>query len=140
MHLFISAKISIFSTKVSISRNTDIDCILMHDFWFFLTFFEYLRWLGWLNQNCFFMDWFYYNLIILIKPCKIPHKILDKILLFSRNQVFCLKIWKLWRAPTTLKFNIFCWNFADIFSLPMSRKECVGFSLFLLDLELFAKI
>ena len=26
-----------------------------------------LRWLAWLKQNCFFMDWFHYNLIILIK-------------------------------------------------------------------------
>ena len=127
MHLFVSAEISIFSTKVSISRNTDIDCILMHDFWFFLNFFWVLKVAWVVKTKLFFKDWFYYNLIILIKSCKIPHKILDKILLFSRNQVFCLKIWKIWRAPATLQFNIFCWNFADIFSLPMSRKECVGF-------------
>ena len=61
-----------------------------------------LRWLAGLKWNCFFMEWFYYNLIILIKQCQIPHKNLDKALLFSRNQVFCLKTWKLWRAPTTL--------------------------------------
>ena len=35
-------------------------------------------------------------------------KKLDKLLLFLSNQVFCLKFWKLWRAPATLQFNIFC--------------------------------
>ena len=34
----------------------------------------------------------------------------------------------------------FCWNFAHVFYLPMSTKGCVGFFLFYLDLELFAKI
>ena len=88
----------------------------------------------------FFMDRFNYNLIILIKWCKTPHRNLDKALLFLRNQTFFLKIWKLWRAPTILQFNIFCWNFAHVFYLPMSTKACVGFFLFYLDLELFAKI
>ena len=60
--------------------------------------------------------------------------------IFSRNQVFFLKIWKLWQAPTTLQFNIFCWNFAHVFYLPISTTGCVGFFLFHLDLELFAKI
>ena len=36
--------------------------------------------------------------------------------------------------------NIFCYNFAHAFYLPMSTKGCVGFFLFYLDLELFAKI
>ena len=36
--------------------------------------------------------------------------------------------------------NIFCRNFAHVFHLPMSTKGCVGFFLFYLDLELFAKI
>ena len=49
-------------------------------------------------------------------------------------------IWKLWWAPTTLQFNIFCWNFLHVSYLPMSTKGCVGFFLFCLDLELFAKI
>ena len=53
-------------------------------------------------------------------------KKLDKALLFLRNQVFCLRIWKLWWAPTVLQFNIFCGNFAHIFYLPMSTKVCVG--------------
>ena len=69
----------------------------------------YLRLLASLIPNSFFMDWLYCNLIILIKQCKIPLRKLDKALLFSRNQVLCLKIWKLWRAPTTLEFPDFCW-------------------------------
>ena len=67
-------------------------------------------------------------------------KNLDKALLFSRNQVFCLKIWNLWRGPTTIEFNIFCWNFAHVFYLVMSTKACVGFLKFYLDLDLFAKL
>ena len=39
-----------------------------------------------------------------------------------------------------LQFNIFCWNFAHAFYLPMSTKGCVGFFLNYLDLELFVKI
>ena len=34
----------------------------------------------------------------------------------------------------------FWWNFAHVLYLSMSTKECVGFFLFCLDLELFAKI
>ena len=60
--------------------------------------------------------------------------------MFSRNHVFCLKIWKLWRAPTILQFNIFCWNFAHVLYLPMSTKACVRFFLFYLHLELFEKV
>ena len=41
-----------------------------------------------------------------------PIQNLDKALLFPRNEVFCLKNWKPWRAPTTLDFNSFCWNFS----------------------------
>ena len=60
-----------------------------------------------------------------------PHKNLDKALLFSRNQVFCLKNWKLWRAPTTLEFNIFSWNIAQASYLRMSTKGSSGFFLIL---------
>ena len=59
-------------------------------------------------------------------------------LLFSRNQLFCLKNWKLSRAPTTIEFNIFCWNFPELSYLPMSTKECSGF--FYFNLELLAEI
>ena len=67
-------------------------------------------------------------------------KNLDKTILFSKNQVFCLKNWKLWRAPTTVEFNTFCWNFAQFSYSPISKIGCSGFFLFCLDLELFAKI
>ena len=99
-----------------------------------------LRCLAWLKQNNFFMYWFYYNLIVLIKQFKTPYNNLDKALLFSRKQVFCLKIWKIWPAPTTLQFYIFCWNFVRVSLLPMSTKACVGFFLFCLDLELLIKV
>ena len=33
-----------------------------------------------------------------------PIKKLDKVLLFSRNQAFCLKIWKFWQGSTTRQF------------------------------------
>ena len=69
-----------------------------------------------------------------------PYKNLGKAQLFLRNQVICLKIWKFWWAPTFLWFNIFYWNFAHVFYLPLSKKGCVGLFLFYLDLELFAKI
>ena len=100
-----------------------------------------LRWRAWLKQNCFFKDRSYYNLIIPIKLWKIPYKNIDKVLFFSRKQVFCLTIWKFWRDPTILQFNIFFWNFGHVFYLAMSTKGCVQFFLlFYLDLELFAKI
>ena len=82
---------------------------------------------------------FFYNLVILIKQCKIPYKNLDKALLFWRNQVLCLKNWKLWWAPTTIDFNNFCWNFTHVSYLPVSTKECSRFFKFCLEVELFAK-
>ena len=60
-----------------------------------------------------FMEWFFYNLVILIKLYKIWYLNLDKALLFLRNQAICLKNWKLWRAPTATKFFLleFCTRF-----------------------------
>ena len=55
-------------------------------------------------------------------------------MLFSRSKVFCLKIWELWRVPTTLEFNI-CIRFL----LTNVYKEVFGIFLILLDLELFSK-
>ena len=81
-----------------------------------------LRWLAWLIKNCVFMDWFYR----LIKWFKIAYKSLDKVLLFSRNQVFCLKVWKRWQAPTTLQFSRFCWNFTH-FPTYQCQQKGVGF-------------
>ena len=48
----------------------------------------------------------------------------------SKQQVICLKKGKLWRAPTTVEFNIFCSNFAHVSILWMSTKESFGFFLF----------
>ena len=42
-------------------------------------------------------------------------------------------------SPTTLQFNIFCWNLAHLSYLPISTKWFAGVFLFCLDLELFAK-
>ena len=53
---------------------------------------------------------------------------------------FCLKIWKHWRAPTTLQFYIFCWTFAHVSYLPMSTTGYAEFFPFCSDLKLFAKI
>ena len=79
------------------------------------------------NLKLAFTEWFFYNLVILIKLCKIWYLNLDKVLLFPRNWVICLKNWKLRPAPTTIKFDIFFWNFAHVFCLTMSTKECSGF-------------
>ena len=76
------------------------------------------------NLRLAFKNWFFYNLMILIKLCKIRYLFLDKALLFARNQVICLKIWKLWRIPTIIKFIIFCWNVAHVSYLTMSTKGC----------------
>ena len=65
---------------------------------------------------------------------------IDKALMFLWNKVFCLKNIKFWQTPTTIEFNIFCWNFAHVSYLSISRKACSGFLKFCLDLELFAKI
>ena len=51
-----------------------------------------------------------------------PIQNLDKALLFSRSKVFCLKIWKLRWAPTTLRFNNFCWNFARVSTFAKIKK------------------
>ena len=74
-----------------------------------------------------FMEWFLYNLLMLIKLYKIQHLNLDKALLFPRNQAICLKNWKFWRAKTTSKFNIFCWNFAHVSYLTMSIEGVLDF-------------
>ena len=66
-----------------------------------------------INLKLAFRDWFFYDLI-LVKLCEIRYLNLCKALLFPRNQVICLKDWKLWRTPTTIKTNIFCWNFAHV--------------------------
>ena len=83
------------------------------------------------NIKLDFMDWLFYNLVILIKQWQIPYKYLDKVLFLSRNQVFCLKNWQLWRALTTIDLNNFCGNFAHVSYLPMSTKRIFGIFLIL---------
>ena len=65
---------------------------------------------------------FFYNSLILIKLHKIRYLNLDKALLFPRDQAIWLKNGKLWRASTTTKFNIFSWNFAQVFYLQGLQK------------------
>ena len=78
------------------------------------------------NIKLEFMDWFFYNLVILVKQSKISCNNLDKALLLSRNHLFCLKNWQVWWAPTTTDFNNFSWNFAHVSYLPMPTKGCSG--------------
>ena len=59
--------------------------------------------------------------------------------IISKKPGFCLKNWTLWRASTTIEFNIFYWNFAHVSCLLMSTKAYAGFFLFSLDVELYLK-
>ena len=86
-----------------------------------------------------FVEWFFYNLVILIKLQNSLPKF-RQALLFPRNQAICLKISKFWRAPTATKFNIFFWNYAHVSYLRMSANWYSGFFLFFVDLELFIKM
>ena len=79
------------------------------------------------NLKLALTEWLFYDLVILIKLYKIWYLNLDKVLLFLGNQVISLKNQKLWWAPTTIKFNIFCWNFAHVSYLTVSTKGCSGF-------------
>ena len=90
------------------------------------------------NIKLFFVDWFYYDLIILIKKCENPYRNLVKVLLFSRDQVFCLKNWKLWGTPTTIKFNVFLLKLCTRFLLINIYKRVFGifFILFCLNLDI----
>ena len=85
---------------------------------------------GVINLKLAFTEWF---LVILITLYKIRYLNSDKALLYPRIQVICLKNWKLWRASTTINFNIFGWNFAPVSYLTMSTKGCLGFFSFCLD-------
>ena len=40
--------------------------------------------------------------------------------IISKKPAFLSKNWKLWRAPTMIEFDTFCWNFAHVFYLVMS--------------------
>ena len=80
-----------------------------------------LRWLAWLIQNSF-MDRFSYNFVI--EKSGILSENLETLTSSNNPRVSCF----------------FCWNFAHVSYLPISTKGCLGFFLFCLDLELFAKI
>ena len=54
------------------------------------------------------------------------HKFSWSSIVFGKS-VFCLKNWKFWRAPTTIEFNVFCWNFAHASYLSISTKGCSRF-------------
>ena len=88
------------------------------------------------NLKLVFRNWFFYNLIILTNLCKIQYLNLYKALLFPRNQAICLKNRKLWRALTTIKFNIFLLKFYTRFLLNNVYKRLFRIFLFCLDLEL----
>ena len=60
------------------------------------------------------------------------YKNLDKILLLSRIQLFCLKNWKLRRAPTAINLNAFLLKFCTRFQHTMSTKGCSGFFIIIL--------
>ena len=53
-------------------------------------------------------------------------------LLFSRNQVFCLKNWKLWQTPTTIEFNIFAGTSQMFLSYKCLQKYVQDFFIILL--------
>ena len=89
-----------------------------------LSFFKRARMV---NVKLGFMDWSFYNLVILIKWYKIPYKNLEKL----RR--------KLWRVPTTAGFHNFCWNFVHFSYLSMSTKCCSGFYFFCLILRYLPK-
>ena len=55
-----------------------------------------------------------------------PIKKLVKVLLFLRNQVFCLKNWKFWWAPTTRDFINFFLKFCMCFLLTNVYKRVCG--------------
>ena len=88
-----------------------------------------------------FMEWFSYNLVILIKLYKIQYLNFGKILLFPKKTGYLSEKLNTFKsAATATKFNIFCWNFAHVPKLTMSTKACSDFFWFSLDLELLIKM
>ena len=69
-----------------------------------------------------FMEWFFYDLVTLIKLHKIRY--LDKARLSPRNCGYLSE--KLKTSASSNYFNIFCWNFARFSYLKMSTKGCSG--------------
>ena len=75
-----------------------------------------------------------------MKQCKIPYKNLDKVILFLRNQLFCLKILKTSTSSNYPTVQYFLLKLCAHFLLTNLYKRVYGIFLFCLDLELFAKI
>ena len=86
------------------------------------------------------MDWFYYDFIILIKKCEIPHRNLGKAILFSRNQVFLSEKLKTLTSSNYHRVQYFLLKLCTRFLLTNFYKRVFGIFLYCLDLELFAKI
>ena len=66
-------------------------------------------------------------MVVPIKLCKIRYLNYSRLALFPRNQGFFPKNCKFWRASTTIEFNIFCWDFAQIFCLVCLQKDVRNF-------------
>ena len=74
--LMVSSKVDLnfsqnCSAHITCSQRTISNTTLHHWYKFpvqgYISITSVLRWLAWLKKNCFFMNWFYYNLIILIR-------------------------------------------------------------------------
>ena len=74
-----------------------------------------------------FTEWFFYNLMVLIKLCKIRHLNLDKALLFLKKPDYLSEKMKNLTSSNAVKLNIFSWNFAHVSYLMMSTIGCSGF-------------
>ena len=90
------------------------------------------------NLKLPFKNWFFYNLIILIKLYKIWYLNLDKVLFFQRNQVICLKNWNFdeLQLPQSL---IFLLKLCTRFLLKNLYKRVFGI-FFIFDLQLLMKM
>ena len=74
------------------------------------------------NIKLAFADQFMWNFIILNKS---DNKIQTKFYHFRETRLFARKNLKFRWAQTTIKFNIFCWNFEQD-NLIMSTEGCSG--------------
>ena len=54
-------------------------------------------------------------------------KFRQSLLSLRKQRLFYPKSWKLCWASTSIEFNIFCWNFAQVSYLPMPTIGCSGF-------------
>ena len=85
------------------------------------------------------MEWFLYNLVILIKLNKIQYINLDKALLFLRNQAICQKNWKL-TSSNYHKVSYFLLKFCIRFLYNIVYKRVFRISSFCLYFVLLMKM